>query len=522
MFSQKDVNALCSAGADVFRRSQTLIDERQRKTIKKKIDSNTNHPLQNDPFIANVIKPLHQLSEIQLLMDVCVLWQSELEKEIQNDHSSSNKFIQKQRGNGVCFPLLKKGVKLLLDAGGSSIHDWNTSHNNNNNNNNVGASLWNQEEEEDTAHKASGEGSGASLCARLCLLAFYTDLHYLYQHHERKVDGTVMNTELQQLIEMMSVQLLPSSVMQTFISLLASTSTALPLTLLASDKEESHHNNNNNNIPSFLNLFPSFTSFIILHGEEHSRLYETFVKAPLQAFSSSFLPYYLQSSAASQTAAHCQETITYLKMIVTQLISSTTAKNTARVEEGLKRVMELFLAPLETQFTSDKVRRGMSWFFYTNMVLPFQDMISQNNNNNNNTSVILYTFVYRLLMLVETLSSTELANYGNHSDKTNNTVQQKRYERLIHQSGSKMSVPLLREVTEDRELIFEAVEGGRSPTGHVLYKICDDEDSKSGIYLYLESGKVFYRSFSEKEYKRAKGIDELYTIFREDEEEEVS
>lgn len=213
--------------------------------------------------------------------------------------------------------------------------------------------------------------------------------------------------------------------------------------------------------------------------------------------------------------------------------SSGGAHAAGRHVRTVQRLYDAWLLPLEKAFGHDAARHGMSALFYDNLVVPHASLLqrlrgtdteaveaSAVSGGGSDTSVsrtwasVLRTAQYRLLLVVEKLAQSELAQANGTSSAA---AKQRTYEALLRQNGGKMSLSLLQTLAEDKQFVLEETPS-RSPDGHRLYQLHDGMLAHSGgggggakaVFVYVDDGALFTKVGRARVFQRVKSVEDIF------------
>lgn len=126
----------------------------------------------------------------------------------------------------------------------------------------------------------------------------------------------------------------------------------------------------------------------------------------------------------------------------------------------------------------------------------------------------LRTMVYRLWMVVETEARAELGELGGAEHAAH--ISRKRNRLLLQHSGGKLTIPLIRSVAEDHDVLLKET-SSQSPSGHTIYQL---HRGARSLFLYVESGLPFFLVGKQRrageEYRLAHSVEELFQHFADE------
>ncbi|KPI89718.1 hypothetical protein ABL78_1211 [Leptomonas seymouri] len=281
-------------------------------------------------------------------------------------------------------------------------------------------------------------------------------------------------------------------------------------------------------------LFPAFCRYLLEHYP--SSLAPRWLLKPLQTAAQQLRADYYRSAA--ELAVQCR----WLLSVVFTLVracqvaeaevepsrSSAALPVVERQVRTVQRVYDAWLMPLERTFGHESARHGMSAMFYQNLVLPHSQLAQQlrcylveqgpqdttdsyAKNGGRTWSGTLHTAQYRLLMMLEKLAQSEVAQANGTSS---NASKQRTYEALLRQNGGKVSVPLLQALAEDKQLVLEETPS-RSPDGHRLYRLHDGMLDGAGggaraVFVYVDDGALFTKVGRSRVFQRVKSVEDIF------------
>ncbi|CBZ24295.1 conserved hypothetical protein [Leishmania mexicana MHOM/GT/2001/U1103] len=189
-----------------------------------------------------------------------------------------------------------------------------------------------------------------------------------------------------------------------------------------------------------------------------------------------------------------------------------------------QRLYDAWLIPLEKTFGSGTARHGMSISFNRALVQPHSHVVerllfasspasdgsgvSKVVQQSREWAGILYSAQYRLLLILEKLAHSEVAQANGTSSTS---AKQRTYEAMLRQNGGKVSVSLLQTLAEDKQLVLDETPS-RSPEGHRLYKLHDGllDDSGKAVFVYLDDGALFTKVGRARAFQRVKSVEEIF------------
>lgn len=189
-----------------------------------------------------------------------------------------------------------------------------------------------------------------------------------------------------------------------------------------------------------------------------------------------------------------------------------------------QRLYDAWLIPLEKTFGNGTARHGMSVSFNRALVQPHGHMVerllftsspasgvsgvSKVVQQSREWSGILYSAQYRLLLILEKLAHSEVAQVNGTSSTS---AKQRTYETMLRQNGGKVSVSLLQTLAEDKQLLLDETPS-RSPDGHRLYKLHDGllDDSGKAVFVYLDDGALFTKVGRARAFQRVKSVEDIF------------
>ncbi|CAJ1018214.1 hypothetical protein Q4I32_001562 [Leishmania shawi] len=190
-----------------------------------------------------------------------------------------------------------------------------------------------------------------------------------------------------------------------------------------------------------------------------------------------------------------------------------------------QRLCDTWLIPLERTFGSSTARHGMSASFNAALVQPHGHLVERlllttspaSSSSSLRKAVqlsrewsgILYSAQYRLLLILEKLAHSEVAQANGTSSTS---AKQRTYESMLRQNGGKVSVSLLQTLAEDKQLVLDETPS-RSPDGHRLYKLHDgllSDSNGKAVFVYVDDGALFTKVSRARAFQRVKSVEEIF------------
>ncbi|GET86397.1 hypothetical protein, conserved [Leishmania tarentolae] len=397
-------------------------------------------------------------------------------------------------------------------------------------------------------HSGSTRSSGAQLTSTLIFSAFCVDLAIAVPRASSAVAA-----ELEVVLQPFIGNVRPTSLVSEWVrdgnvklsSLLHDVVTSLPPpvktrlvarladllfrpspALLRSPNESSGHPLGCELLSGGQLLLPSLDYYLL--EQYPSSLASRWFLQPLQATAEHLRADYYAS--ADRFYAQCRW---LLQLVLTLLYSCQSAalpnstSSRPPLERRLRtaqRLYDAWLLPLEKTFGNGTARHGMSVSFNRALVQPHGHMVerllcvsppasgvsgvSKTVQQSREWSGILYSAQYRLLLLLEKLAHSEVAQA---SGTSSTSAKQRTYEAMLRQNGGKVSVSLLQTIAEDKQLVLDETPS-RSPDGHRLYKLHDGllDDTGKAVFVYLDDGALFTKVGRARAFQRVKSVEDIF------------
>lgn len=255
-------------------------------------------------------------------------------------------------------------------------------------------------------------------------------------------------------------------------------------------------------------LVPGWAAYALLEGDQ---AVGAAVRGPLDCISSELLAVYLSNEVKYMEA--CGQCMVYIAAALDQLLRSGDPRRKTLAPVAVRLLLEAFLLPLERTFVADAARPGMAHAVHAVLVQPLSviSVALQCRHNIVNGTVmerVLSTAQYRLLLLVESIARSEL---GCVSGQAHTTAQQKRYEEMLRQAHGKMSLPLLRRIAVDKQLVLEETTM-HSPDRHRVHRLHDGTGAEGGrvVFLYVDDGVVYAKMGRTKSFQAVLSVEALF------------
>ncbi|TPP42798.1 hypothetical protein CGC20_7815 [Leishmania donovani] len=539
MFSASHVDELLASTVRTLQRSQVLLDER-RSVIQGRqglppvfcvaassaaaasagSSAAAPHASTSGSF-ADTVRSLQSLGEFRSYVEAA----AEMMKRVREEGMAPSPAMQQRRARGQDFALLQSMMRGLR---GAMTAAWQTS--------------------EATAALGSTRSSGAQLTSTLIFSAFCVDLAIAVPRAASAVAAELAsvfqpssdnvrppslvsewmrdgNVKLSALLRDVAA-LLPPPVKTRLVARLADVlfrpSPALP----RSPKESSGHPLGFELLSGGQLLLPTLDYYLL--EQYPSSLASRWFLQPLQTTAEHLRADYYAS--ADQFHVQCRW---LLRLVLTLLYACqsaalpTSASSRPPLERRLRtaqRLYDAWLIPLEKTFGNGTARHGMSVSFNRALVQPHGHVVerllfasspasgvsgvSKVVQQSREWSGILYSAQYRLLLILEKLAHSEMAQVNGTSSTS---AKQRTYEAMLRQNGGKVSVSLLQTLAEDKQLVLDETPS-RSPDGHRLYKLHDGllDGSGKAVFVYLDDGALFTKVGRARAFQRVKSVEDIF------------